>query len=206
MGRKTGSDARPVVEELTQADRKDEVAEDSVVETGEKERSGVLVGEGKQETPDDAEDHGRPIAENNVHESESYSTCGNHQQAAAKQRLIPVKEKGAVDEFLGINGNKRVEEHDQGPQAGSALKEGEEELWRKKPDCETQKSQRESISHEKRQELRTKVVPRSEMRRIEAGIAAKNQESSKSGKQETGDGEVGQKTVINKQRNAGEER
>jgi hypothetical protein len=60
-----------VVEELTQANRKDEVAEDRVVQTGEKERSGVLVGEGKQETSDDAEDHGKPIAKNNVQEAES---------------------------------------------------------------------------------------------------------------------------------------
>ncbi len=205
-GREIGSDARAVVEELTQADRKDEIAKDRVVETGEKQRSGVLVGEGKQETSDDTEDHGKPIAENNVHESESKSTSGNHQQAAAKQRLVTVKEKGAVDQFLGINGNERVEKHDQGPEAGSALQEGEEELGRKNADCETQKSEKESITHEKKQELGTNVVPRSEMRRIKAGVAAKNQESGKSGKQEIGDGEVGQKAVINKQRNAGEER
>jgi len=62
-----------MVEELTQANRKDEIAEDRVVETGEKERSGVLVGEGKQDTPHDAEDYGKPIAKNYVHEPESKS-------------------------------------------------------------------------------------------------------------------------------------
>jgi hypothetical protein len=44
------------------------------------------------------------------------------------------------------------------------------------------------------------------MREIKAGVAAKNQESGKSSKQEIGDGEVGQKPVVNEQRNAGEER
>jgi hypothetical protein len=194
-----------VVEELTQADRKDEIAEDRVVETGEKQRSGVLVGKGKQETPDDAEDYGKPIAENKVHEPESKSAGQNHYDAAAKERLVAVKEKGAVDQFLGINGNERVEEHDQGPEAGRALGEGEQKLGRKNADREPQESEKDSITHEKRQELGANVVPRSEMRRIKAGVAAKNQKSGKSGKQEIGDGEVGQKPVINEQRDAGEE-
>src|SRR5208283_1049760 len=204
--REIGSYARAVVEELPQTNREDEIAEDRVVQTGKKQRSGVLVGEGKQETSDDTEDHGKPIAENYVHEPESKGTGGNHQQAAAKQRRITVKEKGAVDEFLGINGNQRVEEHNQGPEAGSALQEGKEELGRKNADCEAQKSEKESITHEKRQELGTNVVPRSEMRRIKAGVAAKNQENGDSGNQEIGDGEVGQETVVDEQRNADEER
>jgi len=204
--REIGSDARAVVEELTQTDGKDEIAENCVVETREKERAGVLVGEGKQEAPDDAQDHGEPIAKDYVHESESKGTGSNHQQATAKQRRITVKEEGAVDEFLGIDGNERVEEHDQGPEAGCALQEGKEQLGRKNADCETQKNEKDSIAHEKRQELGTNVVPRSEMRRIKAGVAAQNQESGKSGKQEVGDGEVGQKAIINKQRNADEER
>jgi hypothetical protein len=54
--REIGSDTRAVVEELAQTDGEDEIAEDRVVETGERQRSGVLVGEGKQETPYDAED------------------------------------------------------------------------------------------------------------------------------------------------------
>jgi hypothetical protein len=68
------SNPRAVVEELTQPNCKDEIAEDRVVETGEKQRSGVLVGEGKQETPHDAKDNGKPIAENYVHEPEGKST------------------------------------------------------------------------------------------------------------------------------------
>ena len=196
-GRETGSDARAVVEELAQADRKDEIAEDGVVETGKKQRSRVLVSDGKQETPEDAKDYGKPIAENDVHEAESKSTGQNHYDAAAKERLVTVKEKGAVDQFLGINGDERVEEHDQGPEAGSAFEEGEEELRRKNADRETQKSEKDSITHEKRQKLGTNVVPRSKMRRIKAGVAAKNQESGKSSKEEIGDGEVGQKPVMN---------
>jgi hypothetical protein len=177
-----------------------------VVETGEKERSGVLVGEGKQDTPDDAEDYGKPIAKNYVHEPESKSAGQNHYDAAAKKRLVTVKEEGAVDQFLGINGNERVEEHDQGPEAGSALEKGEQELGRKNADREPQESEKDSITHEQRQELGANIIPRSEMREIKAGVAAKNQESGKSGKQEIGDGEVGHKAVINKQRNADEER
>jgi hypothetical protein len=135
-----------VVEELTQADRKDEIAKDRVVETGEKQRSGMLVGEGKQETPDDAEDYGKPIAKNNVHEPESKSTSGNHQQAPAKERLVTVKEEGAVDQFLGINGNERVEEHDQGPEAGSALQEEEQELGGAKMRTASPKKARKTAS------------------------------------------------------------
>ena len=195
-----------MVKEPTQTDRKDEIAEDGVVETGEEERSGVLVGEGKQETPDDAKDYGEPIAKNDVHEPESKSTSGDHQQATAKERLITVKEKGAVDQFLGINRNERVQEHDQGPEAGSALEEGEEELGRKNADRESQEGEEDSITHEQRQEMGANVVPRSEMREIKAGIAAKNQKSGKSGKEQIGDGEVGQQTVVNQKRNAHEER
>ncbi len=206
MGRESGSYARAVVEELPQTNREDEVTEQRMVETGKKQRSGVLVGEGKQDPPNDTEEHGQPIAENDVHESESKGTGGNHQQAAAKQRRITVEEESAVDEFLGINGNERVEEHNQGPEAGSALQEGKEELGRKNADCEAQKSEKESITHEKRQELRTNVVPRSEMRRIKAGVAAKSQENGNSGNQEIGDGEVRQEAVINEQRNANEQR
>jgi hypothetical protein len=194
-----------VVEELTQADGKDEIAEDGVVETREKERAGVLVGEREQGTPEDAEDYGKPIAENNVQEPESEGTSGNHQQATAKERLVTVEEKGAVDQFLGVNGKERVEEHDQGPEAGSPLEEGEEELGRKNADREPQESEKDSITHEQWQELGTNVVPRSEMRRIKAWVAAKNQKSGKSSKQEIGDGEVGQKAVINEQRNTDEE-
>ena len=201
-----GSDARAVVEELTQADGKDEIAEDRVVETREKQRSGVLVGNGKQGTSDDAQDHGEPIAENDVHEPESKSTGQNHNDAAAKERLVTVKEKGAVDQFLGIDGHKRVEEHDQRPEARSALEEGEEELGRKNADRESQESEEDSITGEKRQELGANVVPRSKMRGIEAGIAAKNQKSGKSSKEQIGDGEVGQQTVVNQKRNASEER
>ena len=200
------SNPRAVVKEPTQADRKDEIAEDRVVETGEKQRSGVLVGEGKQETPDDAKDYGKPIAENYVHEPESKSTSQNYNDAAAKERLVTVKEKGAVDQFLGINGNERVEKHDQGPEAGSALEEGEEELGRKNADRESQEGEKDSITHEQRQKLGANVVPRSEMREIKAGIAAKNQKSGKSSKEQIGDGEVGQQTVVNQKRNAGEER
>jgi hypothetical protein len=201
-----GSDARTVVEELTQANGKNEIAEDGVVETREKERAGVLVSDGKQEPPGDAQSHGKPIAENNVQEPESQGTSGNHQQATAKEWLVTVEEKGAVDQLLGINGNERVEEHDQGPEAGSALEEGEEELGRKNADREPQEGEKDSITHEQWQELGTNIVPQSEMRRIKAGVAAKNQKSGKSGKQQIGDGEVGQKTVINEQRNADEKR
>jgi hypothetical protein len=44
------------------------------------------------------------------------------------------------------------------------------------------------------------------MRRIKAGVAAKNQENGKSGNQEIGDGEVWEKAVVNEQGNADEER
>ena len=57
----------------------------------------MLVGEGKQDTPHDAEDYGKPIAKNYVHEPESKSAGQNHYDAAAKKRLVTVKEEGAVD-------------------------------------------------------------------------------------------------------------
>ena len=52
----------------------------------------------------------------------------------------------------------------------------------------------------------TEVVPRSEMRGIKCGIASENQEGGKSSKQEIGDGEIGQETVVNEQGNAEEKR
>ena len=149
---------------------------------------------------------GKPVAKNDVHEPKSKSTGQNHGDAAAKERLVTVKEEGAVNQFLGVNGDERVEEHDQGPEAGSTLKEGEQELGRKKAHREPQEGEKDSITHEQRQELGANVVPRSEMREIKAGVAAKSQESGKSSKEQIGDGEVGQKPVVNQKRDANEER
>jgi len=204
--RAAGSEPRAVVEKPAQADGKDEIAEDGVVQTGQEQRTGVLVGKRKQETPDNAEDYGQPIAENDVQEPESKGAGQNHSHAAAKKRLVTMEEEGAVDEFLRINGNQGVEEHDQGPETGSTFYKGEQELGRKNADRKSQEKDKNSITQEQRQKLRAHVVPRCEMGRIKAGVAAENQESGQRSKQEIGDGDVGQHTVVDQQRDAGKER
>jgi len=204
LARKAGSDARAMIEKLAETDHKDEIAEDGVVQTRKQKRSSVLVGHGKQQSAEDAEGHGQPVSENNVHKTEGQRAGQNHQEAAAKKRLVAVKEKGPVDKFLRINGEERVEKHDQKPEIRSALDQREEQLGSKDAYCQPQEDEEDGVTHQKRQELRTSVVPRSEMSEIKRMVAAKNQEGREGSKHQIRDGKVGQQAVIDEQGKADE--
>jgi len=68
--RREGLDPGAVIEELPEPNCKKEVAEKGVIQAGKEERTRVLVRYGKEESADNAEAHGLPIAEDDVDESE----------------------------------------------------------------------------------------------------------------------------------------
>src|SRR5208282_3502286 len=193
-----------MIEKLAETDRKDEIAEDGVVQTRKQKRSSVLIGHGKQQSAENTEGHGQPVSENNVHKTEGQRAGQNHQEAVAKKRLITVKEKGPVDKLLRINGEERVEKHDQKPEIRSTLGQREEQLGGKDAHGQSQKDEEDGVTHQQRQELGTGVVPRSEMSEIKRGIAAKHQKGREGSKHEIRDGKVGQQAVIDEQGKADE--
>jgi hypothetical protein len=141
-------DARGVVEELAEADGEDEVAEKGVIDAGQEERAGMLVGEGEQESADDAESHGKPVAEDDVNEAEGKGAREKHGPAGTEERSITMTKEGAVEQFLGINGEKWIEEHDQGPKGWGAFHEGKKKLGSEETNGETQEEQKDSIAKE----------------------------------------------------------
>src|SRR5208282_864126 len=181
-----------MIEKLAETDRKDEIAEDGVVQTRKQKRSSVLIGHGKQQSAENTEGHGQPVSENNVHKTEGQRAGQNHQEAVAKKRLITVKEKGPV------------EKHDQKPEIRSTLGQREEQLGGKDAHGQSQKDEEDGVTHQQRQELGTGVVPRSEMSEIKRGIAAKHQKGREGSKHEIRDGKVGQQAVIDEQGKADE--
>jgi hypothetical protein len=137
-----------VVEELAEADGEDEVAEDGMVDASQEEGAGVLVGEREEEAAEDAESNSEPVAEDDVNEAEGKGASEKHGPARAEERSITMKKEGAVEKLLGIGGEKRIEEHDQGPKSRGAFYEGKKKMRSEEANCETQEEQEDSIAKE----------------------------------------------------------
>ena len=71
-----------MVKEPSEANCKNEVAEEGVVDAGKKQRAGALVGEGKEQATDHAEAHREPVAQDDV----------TKPKASALARIIPQPE------------------------------------------------------------------------------------------------------------------
>jgi hypothetical protein len=98
----------------------------------------VRVGESEEETADNAKNYGQPVAKDDVDETKGASACEEHSPARTKERLVTMEEEGAIEEFLGVNGQQWVKKHDQGPKGRGALDEREKKLRRKEADAEAQ--------------------------------------------------------------------
>lgn len=137
-----------MVEELAEADGEDEVAEEGVINAGQEERARMLVGQGKQESADDAESNSKPVAEDDVNKAESKGAGDKHGPAGAEERSIAMKKESAVEKFLGINREKRIEEHDQGPKRRGEFYERKKKMRSEEADGEAQEEQKDSIAQE----------------------------------------------------------
>ena len=116
-----------MIEEFSEADGEEEIAEEGVLEAGEQQRLGRMVGEGKESAAKDTKTYGKPIAEDDVDEAEGKGAGKDHGPTTAKKRLVAAKEKGSVEKLLRKNRNDWIEKHDQGPEDGGASDEGEKE-------------------------------------------------------------------------------
>ena len=148
-----------MVKELAQSNCEYEVAEQGMVEAGEEKRARVLVSDGKQETPDHAERHSQLVPKNNVDKAKGEGAGQKQQPAGAKKGLVAMNEKRAINQFLRINREQRIEDHDGSPQDGCALDERKEQLWSKQANSETQQCKKDSVSEEKGNDLRTEGGP-----------------------------------------------
>jgi hypothetical protein len=105
-----------VIEELAKTDCKQEITENGVIQAGEEQRSGGLIGKREEEPADQAEAHRQPIPENDVNKSERQRTGKQHAQTTAEEPLVAMKEKCPVEKFLRVDRKKRVEKKNERPQ------------------------------------------------------------------------------------------
>ena len=81
-GRESGPGA--VIKELAKADGEDEIAENDVVQAGEQQRTGSLIGEREEKSADHAETHGQPIPENDVNKPKRQRAGEQHAPTATE--------------------------------------------------------------------------------------------------------------------------
>src|SRR5512140_3802110 len=81
------SELRTVVKKLPEPDGKDEVAEKGMVNGGEQERAGALVGKREKQPSQTAQAYGKPVAEYDAHKAKGQAAGRNHASSTAKKRL-----------------------------------------------------------------------------------------------------------------------
>jgi len=165
----------------------------------------VLVGEGEKESAENAKPHGQPIAKNDVHKSERERAGQEHGPTGPEQGLIPVKEKCAVQKFLGIDGQERVEGHHRSPKQRRALHEGKKKVRRENAHCKAEQRQQDRVSKQKHSHVRPEVAPGNKPGGIEGGIMAKDQECGQGGNQQVGNRKIGKDSIEDEQGKANEE-
>ena len=122
------SELRAVVKKLAKPNSKDEVAKNGVVNGGEQERAGALVGKREKQPSQTAQTYGKPVAEYDVHKAKGQAAGRNHAPATSKKRLVPLEEEGAIQEFLGIYRKQRIQQHNQRPEKGLASDQRKKEF------------------------------------------------------------------------------
>jgi hypothetical protein len=105
-GRQSGP--RAVINELAEADCEQEVTENGVVQASEQQRTGHRIREWNEESADEAKPYGQPVPENDVKKSEGHCTGEDHPSPVAEKRLLAMKEKRAVQQFLRVNGKQWI--------------------------------------------------------------------------------------------------
>src|SRR5260370_11402344 len=89
-----------------------------MVNGGEQERAGALVGKREKQPSQTTQAYGKPVAEYDVHKAKGQAAGRNHAPSTAKKRLVPLKEEGAIQEFLGTYRKQRIQQHNQRPENG----------------------------------------------------------------------------------------
>jgi len=115
------SELRTVVKKLPELNSKDEVAEKGMVDGGEQERARALVGKREKQASQTAQAYGKPVAEYDVHKAKVQAAGRNHAPSTAKKRLIPLKEEGAIQEFLRTHRKHRIQQHKSAPRREVAV-------------------------------------------------------------------------------------
>ncbi len=135
-----------MIEELPQANGEDEIAEASVLQTGQHERLRRIIGEGKEETSEATEEYGKPIPKDDMDKAEGQRADHDHQPAVPEKRFVTPKQEGTVEEFLREDGKHGVEKLNQEPEGGGTLDERKEEFRGKEPNGHGEGQQTESVA------------------------------------------------------------
>jgi hypothetical protein len=198
-------DPGPVVEELAETNGEDKVPEEGMIETGEKERARVLIGEREQESPDNAKGDRQPIAENDVYKTEGEGTGKEQEPAGPEQGLVPVEKEGPIKQLLGINGEKRVEEHHQGPESRSALHKGKQQFWSEEAHREPKERKKHRIAQQDDSQLLAKAVEGKETAGIIRRVVPEDEENRECSEKQIGNRKVGKDATEDEQGNADKE-
>jgi len=198
-GRESGPGA--VVEELAKTDGEQEITENGVVQAGEEQRSGGLIGEGEKEPADRAKAHGQPVPEDDVDKRERQGAGEQHSPTTAEQRLVAMKEECPVKKFLRVDGKKGVEEKNKRPEPGRQANEGKEELRRQEVNRDSEAHDAYGIANEDGGEERPEVTPRSELRKAERLVTPQQQKRSERSEQNIRNRQIGNAAVIDEQGN-----
>ena len=189
--RSEGSELRAVVEKLAKANREDEVAEEGMVNGGEQERAGAVIGEGEKQASEAAEADGKPVSKDDVDKGKGQAASRNHAASAAKKRLVSLKEEGAIDKFLGAYGEQGIQQHDGGPKQGLAPDKRKQKLGGKHTHRQAQQNQQDGIAQEHRGEFRPDSPPGKQLRRAHSRVAPQNEEASHCGQEQVRNWKIG---------------
>lgn len=194
-----------VIKEPAEANGEDEVAENGVIDAGEQKRSGMLVGEGKKESTEDAKTHGQPIAEDDVDKTESEGAGQEHGPAGTEEGLITVEKEGTIKKLLRIDGQERVEDHNRSPKQRRAFHKREKKLGRKEANGDAQEREEECVAQQQERKLRPDAGPGNELGGIKGRIVAENQERSQGSSQKVGNRKIGKDAIEDEQGKTNEE-
>lgn len=75
-------------------------------------------------------------------EAEGDSAGEEHGPTRTEKPLIAMKEESAVEQLLWKNGEERIEQHEERPEARGALHESEEEFWGEESDGQAEKKEK----------------------------------------------------------------
>ena len=122
-----------------------------------------------------------------------------------EQRLVAMKEKGAVEQFLGIYGNEWVRHHYECPEPGRAFDEREQKVGRELTNGQTEQDEENRIAENELGEIGGNIPQRDNPGQIEGRIVTQSKKREKSGKEQVWNREVRKNAVENEQWNPKEE-
>jgi hypothetical protein len=196
-----GSGAGSVIEELAKTDCEQEITENGMVQAGQEQRAGGLIGEREEKPANQAQAHGQPVPENDVNKPKRQRAGEQHAPTAAEQRLVAMKEKCPVEKFLRIDRKKRVEKKNERPEQGRAPDKRKEELRRHEVDGNSETQHARGIPDQECEKERPDVTPRTELRTAERRVTPDEKKGQERNEEEIRYRQVGNAAVIDEKRN-----